>query len=307
MNFKNLLGGLKCKSIKYSPEIFVVAGCVSLVTAGVVACKQTLKLKSVQDKYKEIFDQIKALEEAASENKEIDYSPEDAKRDRRIVTVKKYLGYAKLYIVPVGLAILGFLSIFKGDRILRGRNAALAAAYTTIDKSFKEYRKRVVDQLGEDADKKFKFGTTTVEEKEKVKDEETGKTKTVKKSTEVTNGGVDGYSDYAKFFDCGNIGWSDDPEESKSFLRKQEMFFTNKLRKKGYVFLNEVYRALGIRETKAGQVVGWFYDPSDKNRDNYVSFGIFDVNKPKNGDFVNGIEKTIILDFNVDGPIVDLI
>ena len=68
------------------------------------------------------------------------------------------------------------------------------------------------------------------------------------------------------------------------------------------MFLNEVYDALGIPLTKAGQVVGWIYNPNDKTINSYVDFGIFNQNKQSNL-FVNGYERSIKLDFNVDGVI----
>ena len=62
---------------------------------------------------------------------------------------------------------------------------------------------------------------------------------------------------------------------------------------------------LGIPATRAGQQVGWIYDKNDPNKDNFVDFGIYDTNRPSNRDFVNGYERTILLDFNVDGNILN--
>ena len=78
------------------------------------------------------------------------------------------------------------------------------------------------------------------------------------------------------------------------------------LRRKGHLYLNEVYDMLGIPRTKAGQIVGWIYDEEHPVGDNYVDFGIYDSNKPRVRDFVNGYERTVLLDFNVDGNILDM-
>ena len=64
---------------------------------------------------------------------------------------------------------------------------------------------------------------------------------------------------------------------------------------------------LGIERTKAGQIVGWVYDEDNPLGDNYVDFGIYDINREKSRDFVNGYERVILLDFNVDGNILDRI
>ena len=39
--------------------------------------------------------------------------------------------------------------------------------------------------------------------------------------------------------------------------------------------------------------------------DNHISFGIHNDNRRGNRDFVNGIQPVVLLDFNVDGPILD--
>lgn len=91
------------------------------------------------------------------------------------------------------------------------------------------------------------------------------------------------------------------------FLRSCQQYANDKLKADGYLFLNDVYDMLGIPRSKAGQIVGWVYDPKNPIGDNYVDFGIYDINREKNRDFVNGYERTILLDFNVDGNILDLI
>ena len=114
------------------------------------------------------------------------------------------------------------------------------------------------------------------------------------------------YSEYARFFDDGCKGWTKDPELNLLFLRRQQDAATDLLRSRGYLTLNEVYRMLGMQTTKAGVIVGWVYDKDHPVGDNYVDFGIYDINRPKNRDFVNGYERVILLDFNVDGNIYDL-
>ena len=144
-----------------------------------------------------------------------------------------------------------------------------------------------------------------MKEVEEVVTDENGNEKVEKKNVSVV--GVPEYSDYAKIYDDGNTGWCKDPEASLMFLRRQQDYANDKLKEKGYLFLNEVYEMLGFQRTKAGQMVGWIYDEKNPNGDNYVDFGIYDVNKPKNAEFLDGKERAIILDFNVDGVILDMI
>ena len=182
---------------------------------------------------------------------------------------------------------------------------ALAAAYATVEKGFKEYRGRVIERFGEELDKELKYNIKAKEVEEVVKDEETGEEKIVKKTVNVADPNM--YSAYARFFDDGCTGWTKDPEYNLMFLKDQERYANDLLKSKGHLFLNEVYDMLGIPRSKAGQVVGWFYDEKHPVGDNFIDFGLTDIHNAKVREFVNGYERTILLDFNVDGDILNMI
>ena len=179
----------------------------------------------------------------------------------------------------------------------------VAAAYTAVDKGFKEYRGRVVERFGTELDKELRYNIKAKEFEEPVVDEK-GKEKIKKETVSVADPNL--YSDYARFFDDGCAGWSKSPEDNLTFLKAQQAFANQKLQWEGHLFLNDVYRMLGIPTTKAGQGVGWIYDEKNPIGDNFVDFGLYDINRPVVRDFVNGYERTILLDFNVDGNILDL-
>lgn len=291
---------------KHSPEILMVAGVAGTVVSAVMACKATLKVREVLDETKNNVDMIHDCAADQSLQESGKYTDEDAKKDLTIVYTKTAIDLIKLYGPSVILGALSITCIFTSNNILRKRNIALAAAYATLDGSFKDYRKRVVDRFGEVVDRELKTGIKAKTIEEEVVDEETGEIKTVEKTINVIeDDDVNQYSEFARFFDDGCTGWSKDPEYNLMFLRAQQNYANDLLRSRGYVFLNEVYRMLGIPDSQAGQIVGWVYDPKDPNRDNYISFGIYDLHKPKNRDFVNGYERTILLDFNVDGNVLD--
>ena len=46
--------------------------------------------------------------------------------------------------------------------------------------------------------------------------------------------------------------------------------------------------------------MGWVYDKKDPNCDTCIDFDIFDLLDPNKRYFINGLEKSIILNFNVD-------
>lgn len=295
---------------KHSPEILVVTGVVGTVVSAVMACKATTKLHSVLDDTKEKIDMYhqgakdgKVQSEVNGKLEVVPYNEEDCTRDITITYAHTGLELAKLYGPSVVIGAASITSILVGHNILRKRNLALAAAYKVVDTGFKQYRGRVVERFGEQLDKELKYDIKAKEIEETVVDKK-GKEKTVTKIVEVANP-IAAQSPYTICFDETCNGWQRDAEANKFFLLRQQDYANEKLRSRGYLFLNEVYDMVGARRTKAGQVVGWVYDESNPIGDNYVDFGIFDLRNEDNRNFVNGLEKSIWLSFNVDGDILN--
>lgn len=293
--------GLKLK--KHSPEILVVTGVVGTVASAVMACKATTKIDEVLAETNENVEKTKDYVEKKGFSEK--YTEEDYKKDLTIFYAKGGLELVKLYAPSVALGALSITAILSGHNVLRKRNVALAAAYATVEKGFKEYRGRVVERFGEELDRELKYNIKAKEVEETSVDEKTGEEKITKKTVNVAD--PNNYSTYARFFDDGCTGWTKDPEYNLMFLKNQQRYANDLLKSRGHLFLNEVYDMLGIPRTKAGQVVGWIYDEEYPNGDNFVDFGIYDLYNEKARDFVNGYERTILLDFNVDGDIMNLI
>ena len=310
-NITRTLNKAAFKFKKHSPEILVVAGVVGVVGSTVMACKATTKVNDILDDTKDQLDKIHEAGERLENGETLrlkdgaEYTVDQNKKDLTIVYAQTALKFAKLYAPSVIIGGLSITAILTGHNITRKRNIALAAAYTAVDKSFKEYRGRVVERFGEALDKELKYGIKSKEVDEVVTNED-GTESVVKKTVDVVDAtNPMNVSEYARFFDDGCAGWTKDPEYNLMFLRDQQRYANDLLKSKGHLFLNEVYDLLGIPRTKAGQIVGWIYDEKHPNGDNFVDFGIYDTNKTANRDFVNGYERTILLDFNVDGNIWD--
>lgn len=283
---------------KHSPEILVITGVVGGVASAVMACKATTKVSAILDESKKT---INTIHETVNNPEFKDrYTVEDSKKDLTIVYAQTGLKLVKLYGPAVALGVASITSILAGHSILNKRNAALAAAYATVDNSFKEYRNRVVERFGKDLDRELKYNIKAKEVEETVVDEN-GKETVVKKTVAVGQ-----ESDYARFFDEACTGWTKDAELNLTFLRQQQNYANELLRSRGHLFLNEVYDMLGIPRTKAGQIVGWIYDEKNPVGDNFVDFGIYDLYDERKRAFVNGYERSILLDFNVDGNIWEL-
>ena len=288
---------------KHSPEILIVAGIAGVVASAVMACKATTKINDILDQTKEEVGKVNDALDNEKISEDV-YSKEDAKKDLAIIYIQTGVKLAKLYGPSLILGALSITSILASNNILRKRNVALAAAYATIDNSFKEYRSRVIERFGKDLDRELKYNIKAKEISETTVDEN-GKETTVTKTVPVVES--EEPSDYARFFCEGCAGWTKDPEMNLVFLKQQQNWANELLKTRGHLFLNEVYDMLGIERSKAGQVVGWVYDETNPDCDNYVDFGIYDIYNERKRAFVNGWERSILLDFNVDGNIYSLL
>ena len=290
--------GFKVK--KHSPEILVVAGVIGVGATVVMACKATLKLDEVLAEPREDLDKVhKYIEEKGFSEK---YTEEDSKKDIAQCYVRGGVEVVKLYAPSVALGVVSITAILASHHILRKRNIALGAAYAAIDKGFKEYRGRVIERFGKEIDHELRYNIKA-KEFDEVTTTEDGSEVVTKETVKVA--GIDDTSEYARFYDDGCLGWTKDPEFNLKFLRLQQSKANDMLKARGFVFLNDVYEMLGIPKSKAGYVVGWIYNEKHPIGDNYIDFGIYDINREKNRDFVNGYERTILLDFNVDGNIIE--
>ena len=266
---------------RYAPEILTALGVAGVATSTVLIAKQTLKLEATLDRA-----EIRTL--AAKDEK--------ASGQDNLAVVKAYMentsDMVKLYGAPVMLSVASIASILAAHGIMRRRNAALVAAYGVLETAFANYRERVREAIGEDREQELYVGA-----RETTEVSESGK-KTVKKDL---SGGPK--SPYALLFDETNIYWEPEAGTNKTFLLIKQQHLNDKLNVKGYLFLNDVHRALGFPDTKAGQIVGWIADTT--KGDGYVDLGIFEPITDVKRDFINGHERNIWLNPNVDGPIID--
>ena len=303
-NVSRSINRMRFKLKKHSPEILAATGTIGVVTSAVMACKATTKLGTILEKTKTDMEVIRTAMEHPEYLEPEKYTEDDGKNDIRILYAKTGLNIIKLYAPSVILGGLSITAMLTSNNILRKRNIALAAAYTAVDKGFKEYRSRVVERFGEEMDRELRYNLKSKEIEETVVDEK-GKEKTVKKTVNVVDPST--YSVYARFYDDGCNGWTKNPEDNLYFLKCQENYANDLLKTRGHLFLNEVYDMLGIPRTQAGQIVGWVYDEKNPVGDNFVDFGILDLYDEKKREFVNGYERTILLDFNVDGEIFKIL
>lgn len=290
---------------KHSPEILLGAGLIGGVVAAVMAAKATLKVDDILMSHEERMSTI----EVGLEEHPLSYTEHDAMKDKAVVYVQTGMRIAKLYGPSVSLGFLSLAAILASHGVMRNRQVALVAAYNLLAEGFKSYRARVIEDLGEETDRNYFLGLKDENYTEHSIDEEGKKVKT--KKTRKALYDHDFKSIYARFFDETNAQYRTDRTMNKAFLLAQQNYMNDVLIIRGHVFLNEVYQALGFPHTKEGAIVGWVLkDPKtmkEEGRDGHIDFGIFDVENDPGREFVNGTNPTILLDFNVDGIIFDLI
>jgi len=285
--------GFKLK--KHSPEIMIVAGTIGVVASGVMACKATTKVSEIMEESKKQVETV----HAALENPEFAdgrYTEEDSKKDLTIIYAQTGVKLVKLYAPSVILGALSLTSIIGSHYILRKRNIALGATIGALDKSFKEYRGRVAERLGDDMEKEIRYNIKA-KEFEKVEVDEKGKEKKSKEVANVMDGSDLTYSPLSRFFDESCIAFEKDPEANLTFLLQTEQYANDILPSKRFVTVNDVYDMLHIPRTKEAQKWGWIYDP---NKVHQIDFGIFNGNRERNRAFVNGYEPVLLLDFNAE-------
>ena len=281
---------------KHSPKILMVAGTVSFIATIASACKATTKIEEVLEEPKKNLESIEKVMSDDELRVKVGYSDQDRIQDLTKIYIQTGWALTKLYAPTIILGSLTLACFFGSHNILSTRNAGLAAAYATLDKGFKEYRGRVVDKFGKNVDKELLTEVKAKEVELKNAREENNDSATPNKITA---------SGYARFFDESCPDWKPNPEYNLMFIKMQESHANDLLKAKRHLFLNEVYDMLGIPRTAAGQQVGWIYDEGRPLGDNYVDFGLYDINNEQTRDFVNGYNQSVLLDFNVDGVILD--
>jgi len=274
---------------KNSPKMLFVGGVAGMVGSTVLACRATLKVEQVLHETQRDI----SITHHIRDQHEDQYSENDRKKDTAIIYVRSSAKIALLYAPAVIVGGISIAVLTKSHNLLEERNIALMAAYSALDKGFREYRSRVVERYGEDVDREMRYDTEIV-----ASDDAKGKAKTTVRVS------PDSPSIYAMFYDEGSRNWSPDPEINKLFLKNQQNYLNDLLRVRGHVMLNEVYDRLDLPQTKAGAIVGWMMNSEDG--DHYIDFGVFGRDgSDRIRDFMNGREGAVLLDFNVDGVIFD--
>lgn len=275
--------------VKHAPTILTGVGTVGLVGTAVLASRATLTYKEL------IEDEIMVITDGPELMKRNEhYTEEDYRKDRIVCYSRIVTKTLKHYGPTIALGVASVASFWWSHSIQSKRIAGLAAAYTALDTSYRKYKKHVASVIGEESMKK-------VEEKVLNDVVFTDEPFEYDKMAESV---IPEYSPYARIVDETSSVWDPSDDITEMNIHAQLHYMNDLLRTRGYVFLSDVYDALGIPRTPASQVVGWLWKKGDG--DHYISFGGIEGHRIQFWD--DSRRRTVanyLLDFNVDGEIVN--
>lgn len=248
---------------------------------------------------KEAIHEFKIMRESVEDS---DVNPE-VKREM-IISGYKTLGNGLLraYAKPALLVSGGTALILGGHGIISKKLATTTASLISTDKLFQDYRHNVIEDQGEEADFRYRTGVKKVNV-ETVEQDIRGRKRKVMKEYDVVDEVLT--NPFMKFYDESNPNFSKNPTDNLYNLRKWEQWFNDRLRAEGYLFLNDVLYDMGFNRCAEGSVYGWVYDPNNPDAHNSVDLGIRDIRRKTIQNAINGYEPVILLNFNVDGVIID--
>lgn len=295
-----------------SPELLIGAGVVGLVGAAVVAVRRGVRWHTAAKA--EIAHDLETIKKAEGSPQ---YTREDKVQDYARVIGKGVWSFTQIYGPSVAVGVASVVSILAGTGILKGRLAAMTSAAATAQAALERYRSRVREKLGEDADYEFAYEVSA--KKAKIKHEDGTKESLVTYHLVPSSGEWMAASPYSRLWDENAMEWCANRDIQFLTLRSLENHFNQELNARGVVFLNDVYKALGLPMSKDAALVGWIKD-YDKPKlaklaaelgrvpgDGVISFGVFENESPSARAYLAGDDDRVVLDFNVDGVIYDLI
>ena len=279
---------------KFGPEIGLVSGTAGIAISAIGLYKGIKESKDIWAKVKE---EVKRLEEEGADEKDI-----KATKIAGGVAVAKKVGPS------AALAVASTATVFGIHHEMRVENKRLSEAVAQTSLAFNALKKNLKEKLGDEQAEELIYGIrkpNKEEEKaivEKMEEKGEGPSKEERKTYRISDGEEIAPSPYAVFFDETCTGYTDDADYNKNTLILLQARFNERLKRIGYVYLNEIYEALGVEKTEAGHVMGWRYAPHDPNHegDNVIDFNMWDIRSRANRRFINGYEPVVLLDFNVD-------
>ena len=282
----------------HAPEIALVSGLATGFVASVIFARAYKRQETVVEEVKHEIELI---------HEEIEFNKTNAIEENQFTIEDKANLLMPLYGAYIGITIRNYAPavitgvvavglVLKSHGLMRGRTQGLIAALALADQGFREYRSRVSDLLGAEAEEGLYFGATERKIKTLTVDEDGKKHKA--ESTEWVFGENITAATYGRVFDPSHPEWQNNRDWNLFMLRAREKMANDYLNIHGSITLNKVYNILGYPETSYGAVVGWsLAGPGD----DFVDFGL-----DRRANQIISM-NVFNLDFNVNGTMFQYI
>ena len=210
------LGGVISKN---SPTILTGLGVGGLATTAVLTGTATVKA-------------VRLVDEINQENSQSEYAHR--------LTKKEIIGLSwKFYIPAIAMGILTGTCIIGSNSINQRRNAALSALYSLSETAFREYKEKVVEEIGKNKELKIRDNVM----QDKITNNPVGD-----KTVFVT-----GYGDVLCYDKLSDRYFKSSPEK----IRQQVLAFSYDLISEEWLDLNELYYMMGLEPCKLGSSSGF--------------------------------------------------
>lgn len=273
----------KMRIKKESPTILLVTGIAGGLAATYFACKATYELNAVLE---EELAKKKLLEEKL-EKKEI--TEEEHKEYLEAAHTKTKITIAKKYAPAVGIWVLSTAALVGGHKISAARLAAVGAALESVTASFNEYRKRNIEEKGEEYDRQLMFG-------EKVKETKVEQPDGTVKTEKTVIQGSNPIDFYHYVLDESSIHYEKHPTYNINNVKQVLEMSQRLLNRRGYLYLYEVLEQLDIKCDKKAMRAGWVIGQRGYED---ICIGDVGIDRVINDAFREGRSKELHLFFNV--------
>lgn len=295
---------------KHAPEIMVASGIAGFAVTIVETVKATNKTNDILEKR-----EIELNERGAVYDQwDLPYTDEMMDADGKDIKRQSRIALFKTWFPVVTTAGLSVILILKGYKIINGRYVATVAAYKTLEASYERYRENVVAEFGKDTD--WRMTNHISDERlegiwqerianDKIEEENKGKKKKDRKSYQRRYENDRGYL----FDENSSLYWKRwwTPTQFLDYIQQKTRELQNQFDTDGFLFVNDVLDAFGMKKTSEGQVVGWI---KKRGKTTIISVGFDEIPDDeirRIKAIPNNSELRFWLNMNPDGIVYNLV
>ena len=218
MDISKLVKNLGGTISKNSPAILTGLGCAGVVTTAIFSHQAGLKARDICD------------EEYIAMESEI----------RSWEGFKKVVKYTwRCYVAPAGLCLGSIACILGSNRVAYRRCAAIATAYSLTETAFREYKDKVIEQIGKGKEQKVR--------------DEISKDHLINDPPSHSEVIITGKGEMLCYDTLSGRYFKSDIEKIRKTINELNYTLMNDV----FLSLNELYDELGLTRIEMGHMLGW--------------------------------------------------